>query len=164
MTKTLRLPAGFPKLAQAVVTHPTFCPKPYSYLAGRFVRRTPILHRIRHFTTEAVAINHDELNTMAPKQTFLLKTPKGTKDWDKTDIVIRNKVLTTAADVFRRRGAVEIDTPVFELKSILSGKYGEVGSHGAIVRVLRTNHIPRTPSSSMTLPTRAAKNAPCGTT
>ena len=28
-------------------------------------------------------------------------------------------------EVFKRHGAVEIDTPVFELKDTLTGKYGE---------------------------------------
>ncbi|KFY31080.1 hypothetical protein V493_01444 [Pseudogymnoascus sp. VKM F-4281 (FW-2241)] len=59
----------------------------------------------------------------APK--FELKTPKGTKDWQGDDMVIRDKVFSTITDVFKRHGAVTIDTPVFELKEILSGKYGE---------------------------------------
>ncbi|KAH7364544.1 histidyl-tRNA synthetase-like protein [Rhexocercosporidium sp. MPI-PUGE-AT-0058] len=63
---------------------------------------------------------------MAPKgQKFELKTPKGTKDWEGKDMVIRDKIFSTITDVFKRHGAVTIDTPVFELKEILSGKYGE---------------------------------------
>jgi histidyl-tRNA synthetase len=89
---------------------------------------------------------------MAPKgQKFELKTPKGTKDckwnsgshltyvtiyWDfcqnihinlgeGKDMVIRDKIFSTITEVFKRHGAVTIDTPVFELKEILSGKYGE---------------------------------------
>ncbi|KAL7628767.1 Cytoplasmic and mitochondrial histidine tRNA synthetase [Parahypoxylon ruwenzoriense] len=60
---------------------------------------------------------------MAPK--FELKTPKGTKDWEGKDMVIRDKIFSTITDVFKRHGAVTIDTPVFELKEILAGKYGE---------------------------------------
>ncbi|KAL1304007.1 hypothetical protein AAFC00_000448 [Neodothiora populina] len=56
---------------------------------------------------------------------FQLKVPKGTKDWDGKDMVIREKIFGTIANVFKRHGAVTIDTPVFELKEILSGKYGE---------------------------------------
>jgi histidyl-tRNA synthetase len=41
------------------------------------------------------------------------------------DMVIRDKIFSTITDVFKRHGAVTIDTPVFELKEILSGKYGE---------------------------------------
>ena len=88
---------------------------------------------------------------MAPKgQKFELKTPKGTKDckWNALlhliyaaihidlakvltfpgegkDVVIRDKIFSTITEVFKRHGAVTIDTPVFELKEILSGKYGE---------------------------------------
>lgn len=63
---------------------------------------------------------------MAPKgQKFELKTAKGTKDWEGKDMVIRDKIFSTITDVFKRHGAVTIDTPVFELKEILAGKYGE---------------------------------------
>jgi histidyl-tRNA synthetase len=40
-------------------------------------------------------------------------------------MVIRNKIFSTITEVFKRHGAVTIDTPVFELKEILAGKYGE---------------------------------------
>ncbi|KAI4849162.1 histidyl-tRNA synthetase, partial [Aureobasidium sp. EXF-8846] len=56
---------------------------------------------------------------------FQLKVPKGTKDWEGKDMVIRDKIFSTITNVFKRHGAVTIDTPVFELKEILSGKYGE---------------------------------------
>ncbi|TVY69027.1 Mitochondrial histidine--tRNA ligase [Lachnellula suecica] len=76
--------------------------------------------------TVAGFINRDEELDMAPKgQKFELKTPKGTKDWEGKDMVIRDKIFSTITEVFKRHGAVTIDTPVFELKEILSGKYGE---------------------------------------
>ncbi|KAF2224958.1 histidyl-tRNA synthetase mitochondrial precursor [Elsinoe ampelina] len=59
------------------------------------------------------------------KTNYTLKVPKGTKDWDGSDMVIREKIFSTITNVFKRHGAVTIDTPVFELKEILSGKYGE---------------------------------------
>ncbi|MCJ1478496.1 Cytoplasmic and mitochondrial histidine tRNA synthetase [Lambiella insularis] len=59
------------------------------------------------------------------KVQFQLKTPKGTKDWEGKDMVIRDRIFSTITQVFKRHGAVTIDTPVFELKEILSGKYGE---------------------------------------
>ena len=40
-------------------------------------------------------------------------------------MVIRDGIFKTIIDVFKRHGAVTIDTPVFELRQILSGKYGE---------------------------------------
>lgn len=40
-------------------------------------------------------------------------------------MVIRDKIFSTITDVFKRHGGVTIDTPVFELRDILAGKYGE---------------------------------------
>jgi len=40
-------------------------------------------------------------------------------------MVIRDKIFSTITEVFKRHGAVTIDTPVFELREILAGKYGE---------------------------------------
>ncbi|EMC94977.1 hypothetical protein BAUCODRAFT_72563 [Baudoinia panamericana UAMH 10762] len=59
------------------------------------------------------------------KKSYELKTPKGTKDWDGKDMVIRDQIFSKITEVFKRHGAVTIDTPVFELKEILAGKYGE---------------------------------------
>lgn len=56
---------------------------------------------------------------------FLLKTPKGTKDWSDKDMVLREEVFGTLGALFKRHGGVTIDTPVFELREILTGKYGE---------------------------------------
>ncbi|KAK9462578.1 uncharacterized protein V1516DRAFT_620532 [Lipomyces oligophaga] len=56
---------------------------------------------------------------------FTLKTPKGTKDWEGKDMVLRSKIFDTITEVFKRHGGVTIDTPVFELREILAGKYGE---------------------------------------
>ncbi|KAH9815665.1 histidyl-tRNA synthetase [Teratosphaeria destructans] len=59
------------------------------------------------------------------KNSFVVKVPKGTKDWYGKDMVIREKIFSTITNVFKAHGAVTIDTPVFELKEILTGKYGE---------------------------------------
>jgi histidyl-tRNA synthetase len=40
-------------------------------------------------------------------------------------MVIRERVFKKISDCFKRHGAVTIETPVFELKEILTGKYGE---------------------------------------
>lgn len=40
-------------------------------------------------------------------------------------MAIRAKAFQTIKNVFQRHGAVELDTPVFELKETLTGKYGE---------------------------------------
>lgn len=67
----------------------------------------------------------DAKPTKAAKSNFTLKTAKGTKDYNDKDMAIREKVFDTITKVFKKHGAVTIDTPVFELKEILSGKYGE---------------------------------------
>lgn len=56
---------------------------------------------------------------------FLLKTPKGTKDWADKDMVLREAIFSLLSSLFKRHGGVTIDTPVFELREILTGKYGE---------------------------------------
>ncbi|WYZ34942.1 hypothetical protein EsH8_I_001218 [Colletotrichum jinshuiense] len=67
----------------------------------------------------------EHLPAMAPKSKFELKTPKGTKDWFGKDMLIREKIFSQLKGVFQKHGGMELDTPVFELKEILSGKYGE---------------------------------------
>uniref|UniRef100_A0A3P8NXN3 histidine--tRNA ligase n=1 Tax=Astatotilapia calliptera TaxID=8154 RepID=A0A3P8NXN3_ASTCA len=59
------------------------------------------------------------------KTQFVLKTPKGTRDYNPKQMAIREKVFNTIIRCFKRHGAETIDTPVFELKETLTGKYGE---------------------------------------
>jgi histidyl-tRNA synthetase len=54
-----------------------------------------------------------------------IKVPKGTTDWDGDGIILRETVFNQIRKIFKNHNAHEIDTPVFELKSILTGKYGE---------------------------------------
>ncbi|KAJ1852540.1 Cytoplasmic and mitochondrial histidine tRNA synthetase, partial [Coemansia sp. RSA 2703] len=58
-------------------------------------------------------------------QPLVLKTPKGTKDYGAKEMSVRSDIFSTIVNVFEKHGAVTIDTPVFELKEILMGKYGE---------------------------------------
>lgn len=53
------------------------------------------------------------------------KVAKGCLDVTPQQMLIRSTVLDTLRTVFRRYGAVPIDTPIFELKETLTGKYGE---------------------------------------
>lgn len=52
----------------------------------------------------------------AGPQKFILKTPKGTRDYNPEQMALRLGVLDKIVDVFKRHGAETIDTPVFELK------------------------------------------------
>jgi histidyl-tRNA synthetase len=56
---------------------------------------------------------------------MVLKVPKGTRDFTDKEMALREKMFAAIVKVFKRHGGVTIDTPVFELMHILSGKYGE---------------------------------------
>jgi len=60
-----------------------------------------------------------------PPKKFVLKTPKGTRDYGPAQMAVRESVFKTIISTFKRHGAETIDTPVFELKETLTGKYGE---------------------------------------
>jgi len=53
------------------------------------------------------------------------KIAKGARDFGPKQMHIREQVFSSIRRVFKRHGGVEIDTPVFELKELLTGKYGE---------------------------------------
>uniref|UniRef100_A0A673MQ59 histidine--tRNA ligase n=1 Tax=Sinocyclocheilus rhinocerous TaxID=307959 RepID=A0A673MQ59_9TELE len=59
------------------------------------------------------------------KHVFVLKTAKGTRDYNPKQMAIREKVFNIIISCFKRHGAETIDSPVFELKETLTGKYGE---------------------------------------
>ncbi|XP_017485010.1 PREDICTED: histidine--tRNA ligase, cytoplasmic isoform X2 [Rhagoletis zephyria] len=61
----------------------------------------------------------------ATPQKFTLKTPKGTRDYSPQQMMLRQGVLDKIIAVFKKHGGEAIDTPVFELKEVLTGKYGE---------------------------------------
>ncbi|XP_053388457.1 histidine--tRNA ligase-like [Mercenaria mercenaria] len=48
---------------------------------------------------------------------FVLKCPKGTRDYNPLQMSIREGVFKTIISCFKRHGAETIDTPVFELKN-----------------------------------------------
>ncbi|KAF4376833.1 hypothetical protein F8388_025704 [Cannabis sativa] len=50
---------------------------------------------------------------------------QGTRDFAKEQMAIRKKAFSIIEDVFERHGATALDTPVFELRETLMGKYGE---------------------------------------
>lgn len=66
-----------------------------------------------------------QLTTEDERHKFVLKTAKGTRDHMPAQMVLREKVFSAIIACFKRHGAEAIDTPVFELKDTLTGKYGE---------------------------------------
>lgn len=79
---------------------------------------------IREMSQVSTGVPANE-RTKKSKLQVSLKTPKGTKDWSDSDMVIREGIFNTLSNIFKRHGGVTIDTPVFELREILAGKYGE---------------------------------------
>ncbi len=81
-------------------------------------------------TADALAGHRSEFASFID-ETFVQQTEgkpklaKGTKDYGPADMFLREQVLQTIRRVFRLHGAGEIDTPVFELRKTLMGKYGE---------------------------------------
>jgi histidyl-tRNA synthetase len=55
------------------------------------------------------------------------KLPKGTRDYTPLQMSIKGYAIKTIKEIFSKHGGVEIDTPVFELRETLLGKYGEEG-------------------------------------
>ncbi|GAX85666.1 hypothetical protein CEUSTIGMA_g13081.t1 [Chlamydomonas eustigma] len=53
------------------------------------------------------------------------KIAKGARDFLPHQMAIREAAFSSITSVFKRHGAVSIDTPVFELRETLTGKYGE---------------------------------------
>eukprot|EP00808_Paulinella_micropora_P003656 g29508.t1 len=58
-------------------------------------------------------------------QVMKAKEPKGTRDTEPFQMAVRNKAFAIIRATFDRHGAVGIDTPIFERKETLMGKYGE---------------------------------------
>ncbi|KAJ7638312.1 histidine-tRNA ligase [Roridomyces roridus] len=59
------------------------------------------------------------------RERLLLKTAKGTRDYGPAEMFCRETIERTVKDVFTTFGGSCLDTPVFERKDILAGKYGE---------------------------------------
>ena len=52
-------------------------------------------------------------------------TLQGTRDFAKEQMAVRETAFTIITNVFKKHGAMALDTPVFELRETLTGKYGE---------------------------------------
>ncbi|KAM3715760.1 Histidine--tRNA ligase [Dirofilaria immitis] len=72
-------------------------------------------------------IEKKPLESHDSQRKFEIRCPRGTRDYGPEDMALRKQVLDIVTECFKRHGAVSIDTPVFELRDILMGKYGEEG-------------------------------------
>ncbi|KAJ7207493.1 hypothetical protein GGX14DRAFT_698176 [Mycena pura] len=59
------------------------------------------------------------------RERLLLKTAKGTRDYGPAEMSCRERIERTVKECFATFGGSCLDTPVFERKDILAGKYGE---------------------------------------
>uniref|UniRef100_A0A8C7BEY5 histidine--tRNA ligase n=1 Tax=Neovison vison TaxID=452646 RepID=A0A8C7BEY5_NEOVI len=79
-----------------------------------------------HFHSQvSEAVLTSQLKAHQEKSNFIIKTPKGTRDLSPQQMVIREKILDMVVGCFKRHGAKRLDTPAFELKEMLTEKYGE---------------------------------------
>lgn len=85
----------------------------------------PTIPHRRHFSSHLTLSQPTPTMPRDKTASFNLKTPKGTKDWSGSDALLRDRIFGTIADIFKRHGGTALDTPVFELRDILAGKYGE---------------------------------------
>jgi len=54
-----------------------------------------------------------------------VSVPPGTRDFSPKEMLMRENIMNKIKNIFKLHGAGEIDTPTFERKDILMGKYGE---------------------------------------
>ncbi|KAK0185165.1 hypothetical protein F5146DRAFT_1071660 [Armillaria mellea] len=73
------------------------------------------------------------------KERILLKTPKGTRDYGPSEMFCRLHIERIVKDAFALFGGSCLDTPVFERKDVLTGKYGEDSKVGEQL-ALRYDH------------------------
>lgn len=102
----------------------------------------------------AAAKDKDKIDAKK-KERLLLKTAKGTRDFGPAETACRSYIESTIRDVFTLYGGTGLDTPVFERKDILSGKYGEdaklifdLADQGGEQLALRYDHTVRVPGNS----------------
>jgi histidyl-tRNA synthetase len=67
----------------------------------------------------------NEVVEVSNEETRLPKCAKGTRDMNPLQSAIKENAINIIKEVFQKHGASEIDTPVFERKETLTGKYGE---------------------------------------
>nr|KAF6348691.1 histidyl-tRNA synthetase 2, mitochondrial [Myotis myotis] len=99
----------------------------WAALLGQLLRppRVVCLGAAHSHSQVAEAVLASQLKPRQEKSNFILKTPKGTRDFSPQQMVVREKILDIIVSCFKRHGAKGLDTPAFELKEMLAEKYGE---------------------------------------
>lgn len=110
-------------------------------LNAELAQQTELFNRLRIENSDPAALEESrkrlgeikrELAALKPggkdvkrKGRLLLKTPKGTRDYGPGEMFCRDYVERIVKECFTLYGGAQLDTPVFERKDILAGKYGE---------------------------------------
>ncbi|KAJ8076856.1 Cytoplasmic and mitochondrial histidine tRNA synthetase [Marasmius tenuissimus] len=74
---------------------------------------------------KAAASGGKDAEKKKERERLLLKTAKGTRDYGPAEMYCREHVERIVKEVFTSFGGACLDTPVFERKDVLTGKYGE---------------------------------------
>jgi len=96
---------------------------------GKLIKKieTEILERRTRFKTKkatSTTVKEKDTKKSTGGKT-VLKTAKGARDYSTEEMALREQVFEKIRSVFRLHDVGEIQTPVFELKEVLTGKYGE---------------------------------------
>ncbi|XP_058398177.1 histidine--tRNA ligase, mitochondrial isoform X2 [Diceros bicornis minor] len=99
----------------------------WASLLGQLLRppRAVCMGAVHSHSQVAEAVLMSPLKSHQEKSNFIIKTPKGTRDLSPQQMVVREKILDMVVSCFKRHGAKGLDTPAFELKEVLTEKYGE---------------------------------------
>ncbi|XP_039108668.1 histidine--tRNA ligase, mitochondrial [Hyaena hyaena] len=99
----------------------------WASLFGQLLRspRALCIREVHVHSQVAEAVLTSQLKPHQEKSNFIVKTPKGTRDLSPQQMVVREKILNMVVGCFKRHGAKRLDTPAFELKEVLTEKYGE---------------------------------------
>lgn len=88
-------------------------------------------HKVKHLEFNVDCLDSraivDDLFESKNQERRRPKVAKGVRDTTPAQSRIKNMAFNLIRDIYNKHGAVEIDTPVFELKETLLGKYGEEG-------------------------------------
>uniref|UniRef100_A0A8C2VN04 histidine--tRNA ligase n=1 Tax=Chinchilla lanigera TaxID=34839 RepID=A0A8C2VN04_CHILA len=87
--------------------------------------RTACVRALGGHSQIAEAMVTSQLKPHQEKPSFIIKTPRGTRDLSPQEMVVREKILDMVISCFKRHGAKGLDTPAFELKEVLMEKYNE---------------------------------------
>jgi histidyl-tRNA synthetase len=110
-------------------------------LNAEFAQQTEVFNKLRIENSDPAALEESrkrlgeikrKLASIKPggkdakkKGRLLLKTPKGTRDYGPGEMFCRDYAERIVKECFVLYGGAQLDTPVFERKDILAGKYGE---------------------------------------